>query len=704
MKLLNSIYIKITSWVLIVSFLVVYIINDYAYAKDYASQVQAVNASKEIDVPFEYGQVAEQYRPNRFPRVILIQDLHANYEVQKNIKGILDHIDNNYGISRVGVEGSSDMVDVSLLKSIPDEEIKEKVIDYFLKKGFVTGTEYFAAYKKPPVLMGLEKAELYKKDTQILISSLNNRAQYVEYLERIKLFLKTVENKICCPDLRKFRNQYILYKQDQISPYNFQEYIRGWANRANISLPGISREYNRFMTLTKKEVSLDYKKIESEYGSLMKAVGMDYEAPSEFSLTFKRFKNIFRGPESVKRQITNLIMSDQAYSNLRKYMDIVELSRQINTYMVLEEEQKVVDSICYGLCEESDEKDYLFVADYVQLLVKFLLNQITRTELDEFYAKASEFEAKFTGLSKKYTEEFRAIEGLMVALKPFIEEMGSFYTVAELRDEEFVKNFLGRIEEDETNLVMVTGGFHTYGLAKRLKENNTPYVIVIPRVTSYTQEDMRLYYSHLRGEELLTYQDMILQNLALATYLGQEWLMKRIIARVTGHVLRRDYEKRGFISKVRDFMNEWVRGYTESALLDTKLDFRITDVVEDKENKEIIFTVNMNGEELIMGITPKSGKLRILTGEDAVKAKEAFQEALWQNARQRHTKANEDIRYRHLFRDDLDLAATIMGLKPVSIVDKGEFSEEELASWLAGIDENLKISGNYVYNQELAKD
>ena len=79
--------------------------------------------------------------------------------------------------------------------------------------------------------------------------------------------------------------------------------------------------------------------------------------------------------------------------------------------------------------------------------------------------------------------------------------------------------------ELEENIAMVTGGFHTYGIAKRLKKSGIPYSIIIPRVTAYTENDMRLYHSLLREKEKLAYEDMILQNLALASSLAKPWLI-----------------------------------------------------------------------------------------------------------------------------------------------------------------------------------
>ena len=138
MKAVNSIYFKIISWFLVLSFVFVFILNDYSYASRYVAQKLEQDRRQGIELPFEYGQVVERYDSSsaKYPKVVLIQDLHANYEVQKNIKNILQHIDDNHGLSKIGVEGNSKDVDVSLLASIPKDSVKESVIDYFMKKGF----------------------------------------------------------------------------------------------------------------------------------------------------------------------------------------------------------------------------------------------------------------------------------------------------------------------------------------------------------------------------------------------------------------------------------------------------------------------------------------------------------------------------------------------------------------------------------------
>src|SRR5438034_45061 len=56
--------------------------------------VTAQPSPNELTLPASLGRIADSYNApaKDAKRVILIQDLHANYGVQKNIAAILDHL------------------------------------------------------------------------------------------------------------------------------------------------------------------------------------------------------------------------------------------------------------------------------------------------------------------------------------------------------------------------------------------------------------------------------------------------------------------------------------------------------------------------------------------------------------------------------------------------------------------------------------
>src|SRR5258706_7345951 len=94
--------------------------------------------------------------------VILIQDLHAHYGVQKNIAGLLDFLSDKLKKTRnppsaLAVEGASGPVDSSVMALFPDEKVKLAASDYLMREGELTGAEYFAIKRRlPKFLVGAE--------------------------------------------------------------------------------------------------------------------------------------------------------------------------------------------------------------------------------------------------------------------------------------------------------------------------------------------------------------------------------------------------------------------------------------------------------------------------------------------------------------------------------------------------------------------
>lgn len=692
MKILNSIYVKIMSWILVLSFTFVFIFSDYAYAREYVKKTDL------IDIPFEYGQVVDRYNPGiTYPRIILIQDLHANYEVQKNIKGILNHLTKNHRISKIGLEGSPNNaeIDVSLISTIPDEKRKKEAADFFMKNGMVKGAEAFAALKEDsPPLVGIEDEELYENNSKLLLSSLNHRPQIVEYLQKIKYLLNMVEDRVCSAKLKKFRTHYILYKQNKLSSYTFQKYLKQWAREIGRTIQDISREYSKYTLLTERRYNLDNAKIEKEYIKLLEAVNyMDYEDESRLTATYRRFKNFFRAPESVRDKMTRTIYSDQGYSNLREYIESVEISKEINTLRLLKEEKKVIETVSYGLCKNEAEKDLLSVLDYIQLLVKFLLNQVTRDELDEFYGNTQEFENKFSALISSHQKEILAIESYLVALKPYIEEMGSFYNLACRRDEEFIKNFVEKASRRDKNLIIVTGGFHTEGIAKKLKEKKVRYTVIAPRVTSHTEEEIKTYYTLLRGMQPLSYEEILGETLALKSFFNERWFLKLVVLKVLG------LSEIEIASRRYKFITGWAEKYDKEKKMDFY--FNAVDVIVHKG--ELIVFLNLDGKPLAIGA--KDGRTRVIPQEQAgIIAERVFQ-------RTAQKRANLIRKAPEEFTED-NAKLTLAGKNPLCEIGKLESGRKDaIERWLKNFNEQkgtgltlVEVEGkSYVYDRNAVR-
>ncbi|MGM0568424.1 MAG: hypothetical protein ACQESB_04315, partial [Elusimicrobiota bacterium] len=86
MNFATNIYTKIINLSLALCMFFTYVISDYAYAS------RTLQNEIELDIPITLGQEVETHDPEGTgPRIVLIQDLHVNYEVQKNIQKIIEH-------------------------------------------------------------------------------------------------------------------------------------------------------------------------------------------------------------------------------------------------------------------------------------------------------------------------------------------------------------------------------------------------------------------------------------------------------------------------------------------------------------------------------------------------------------------------------------------------------------------------------------
>jgi len=248
------------------------------------------------------------------------------------------------------------------------------------------------------------------------------------------------------------------------------------------------------------------------------------------------------------------INSGNDYENLKLHIESARLLNRLNMNELTNEEQKVVDFLSYELCRDQIEKDVLFVSDYFSLMIKFLLNQMTSDELHEFQRNAGEFEKRFKQLSAKYPAEFETLDGYLSVLNKHIKEMAAFYDIAKKRDEKFIENFIDK-EEKETK-VMITGGFHTYGVAEKLKKAGISYSIISPRVTSYTEEDRKKYYSLLRNKVSVDLTKL-LHELALGSFLMNNSVRNMIKVRALISFLKHEVKnEKNLISKVNQFIRK----------------------------------------------------------------------------------------------------------------------------------------------------
>ena len=95
---------------------------------------------------------------NKETELTIIIDAHENIQAQFNIAKLIDEINSESPLSSVFIEGASGEVNPGKYFNIfDDKKISSSVFNYLLKKGFITGTEYWHLLStRKTVLRGAE--------------------------------------------------------------------------------------------------------------------------------------------------------------------------------------------------------------------------------------------------------------------------------------------------------------------------------------------------------------------------------------------------------------------------------------------------------------------------------------------------------------------------------------------------------------------
>ncbi len=97
-------------------------------------------------LPRGLGEIKDVWKTSRMTdkdeRVVIhIQDAHCNYDAQRRIADIIEYLRSNYGVNTINLEGGEGAYDFAEFTDIQDKIVREKVSDYFLRQGLVSGSE-----------------------------------------------------------------------------------------------------------------------------------------------------------------------------------------------------------------------------------------------------------------------------------------------------------------------------------------------------------------------------------------------------------------------------------------------------------------------------------------------------------------------------------------------------------------------------------
>lgn len=214
------------------------------------ASVEPANTSRFADfkIPSEYGKVVDfapalisgnLLRDSSFhgrqkddSRILIhIQEAHANYDAQNNIRNLLKYLAQNYGAKLIFLEGAGGKLQPERLNFFPDDpELQKAVTERLMKAGELTGAEAFLIEKSGDANVqplasnvsrsegwGVENVDAYRSNWKLYRSVYQKRETADRFLEDFYLQWRKRASREFDKNLRDFILRYAEYEETKIS-------------------------------------------------------------------------------------------------------------------------------------------------------------------------------------------------------------------------------------------------------------------------------------------------------------------------------------------------------------------------------------------------------------------------------------------------------------------------------------------------------
>ncbi|UCD55716.1 MAG: hypothetical protein JSV93_02715, partial [Candidatus Omnitrophota bacterium] len=463
-----------------------------------------------IGIPKGIGSVKSKYRGEDGKLVIHIQDAHCNYEAQQNITKILEYLLKNYNINFVAVEGADGIVDTSWFKAFPDAEIRKEVADYFMEKGEITGAEFLSITSDYPfTIYGAESRKHYVKNLNSFLESYPYKDEFQKYYTGLKTVLNKLKRFIYTKELIDLDRKVIQHKEKEVKFADYAAYLKKIATSKKINI----REYENFNTLIETlryEKDIDFDIVNQERAALIDELSKELpkDKLSELvnkSIDFKVGKiegNEFY-TELAKLAKENNISLSKKYNNLARYIIYSRIYSRINNEKLFDEIDLLVAAIKERMFINADQRELNRLWTNVNVILGFMNIELTNKEYEYYLANKGQFTPdKFIDFISQNGMKFGLAYDLGEApseLSYIFPKLVDFYEIATERDEIMIKNMFKGMRGKKTDVaVLITGGFHTKGIAKTLEDKDVSYVVISPAITKEAESP---YISVLTGQK-----------------------------------------------------------------------------------------------------------------------------------------------------------------------------------------------------------
>ncbi len=477
----------------------------------------------DIGIAIDVGTVRSSFRGNSGKTIVHIQDAHCNFEAQSNISRILEQLSREAGIDMISVEGAEGTVDTAWFRAFPDAEIRREVATYFMRKGEITGAEFFSINSDyNGTIFGAETRDYYVENLRAFLDVFPYKDSIQSYLEDLRTVGERLKSIIYPPLLRELDRNKMAFEGRDMDLSDYVEYLSdsAAANRVDV------RSYENFRKLIdtlEYEKKIDFDIVDGERTRYIDALSeiLSREEMAELVEQSVRFKKGYIKTVDFYTYLRELAR-EHNIPIIREYPNLFYYYIYSRIYDGIEIEGlfREIDLVERGLKEKFIENETQYkldkYAEKVGKIISLVNIEMTNDDYDRFSTYSDAFTIDdvvsfFGSMVRRYNLNY-SIGQVPMVVRENLPKMVDFYEIAMARDRALVENTLAQMEREGKNeSVLIAGGFHTRGMVNLLEKKGVSYVVVTPKIT----KDVESPYIQVLTNQRTSIEDIITDSAAM---------------------------------------------------------------------------------------------------------------------------------------------------------------------------------------------
>jgi|GEM_PF-4722054 len=472
-----------------------------------------------------------------FPLIIHIQDAHGVLAAQRSTEKILKYLWDVYQIRNFYLEGASGPLSPERFRFFSDKNKNEKIWKELFKRRILNGADLHLLKSDGRITgFGVEEEEVYRENLRLFREVAATQPVTSAFALHLYQRLETLATHLLSKDGQTLLRAYWKFRRKEMPVSDFVRLLAEKAKKYECLHSVIRKEQVQWPNLSRL-IYLGEAKGESDPGRLiqdkerfiheLKAKNISPDLLAKVSEIEKEKDIRFLFGRLYDETRSNPFLAE-TYPDLMRWAKLRILSREIEPQGLFEETERLGTRLLARLAKTRDAKKLVYVFRKVCILQDLFQLSLVRSD----WKKIDKNRKSFSPLM--LTEMTGKISGERVGhpIVPVFESANAgkvfaqtlrFYECAQQRDRILARNTLQTIKRGEVRrAVLITGGFHSAGLAEKFREAGIGYVEIEPAIKGeISSED---YFARIQQKSA----DSSRHHLAIPDALQDRGILERL--------------------------------------------------------------------------------------------------------------------------------------------------------------------------------